>query len=191
MNMSEQRKSVRVPVIIDTSLLMESGKYQGQIQNVGSGGCYINTRGEVAASELISVESRLSSGQVFKFSGKVLHRRPGEGFGMCFINLSKEDQSLLERIIEDHRAWESIWCGAPVMVKDDVSHEEFLMPYFDTNPEQQPSFTVTKSTLYLVASRADEYMPIIKRLVQEWREGKERFIQQAAAGSIPMKPLDE
>ncbi|MEA2174351.1 MAG: hypothetical protein QOD00_1943, partial [Blastocatellia bacterium] len=100
-------------------------------------------------------------------------------------------QSVLEQIIEEHRIWESLWCGVPVVVKDDVSHEEFLMPYFNTDPEQQPSFTVTKSTLYLVASKSGEYLPIIKGLVQDWRKGKERFLEESAKGATPMQPLDD
>lgn len=189
--MSEQRKAVRIPVKIDTSLRMRSGGHTGQIRNVSSGGCYINSEGVAEFGELLSVESRLASGEVFRFRGKVLHTRPGKGFGMCFIDLSERERLQLERIIEDHRIWESIWCGVPVMVKDDVSHEEFLMPYFDTDPAQQPSFTVTESTLHLVASRADEYSLIIRRMVDEWREGKERFMRQASQGSIPMKPVED
>jgi hypothetical protein len=189
--MSERRTSVRVPVLLDTSVEMEWGTHQGRILDVSSGGCYIRTRGETSVGEFISVECRLSSGHTFAFRGKVLHRKPGEGFGMCFINLSKEDQSVLEQIIEEHRIWESLWCGVPVVVKDDVSHEEFMMPYFNTDPEQQPSFTVTKSTLYLVASKSREYLPIIKGLVQDWRKGKERFLEESAKGAIPMQPLDD
>lgn len=189
--MSERRTSIRVPVLLETSVEMEWGRHQGRILDVSSGGCYISTKGEAIIGELVSVECRLSSGHVFAFRGKVLHRKPGEGFGMSFINLSQEDQTTLEQIIEEHRIWEELWCGVPVIVKDSVSHEEFLMPYFDTDPDQQPSFTVTKSTLYLVASKSKEYLPIIKSMVEEWRKGKEQFLQQAAEGAIPMRPVDD
>lgn len=189
--MSERRTSARVPVLLDTSVEMEWGRHQGRILDVSSGGCYISTKGETSVGEFVAVECHLSSGHIFTFGGKVLHRKPGEGFGMCFINFSTEDQSVLEQIIEEHRIWEELWCGVPVIVKDNVSHEEFLMPYFDINPEQQPSFTVTKSTLYLVASKSNEYLPIIKGLVEDWRKGKERFLQHAAEGAIPMQPLDD
>jgi hypothetical protein len=170
---------------------MEWGRHQGRIVDVSSGGCYINTKGETSVGEFISVECHLSSGHIFAFRGRVLHRKTGAGFGMCFVNFSKEDQHVLEQIIEEHRIWESLWCGVPVTVRDDVSHEEFLMPYFDTDPQQQPSFTVTKSTLSLVAGKSREYLPVIKGMVEDWRKGKERFLQQAAEGAIPLRPLDE
>jgi hypothetical protein len=168
---------------------MERGRHQGPIRDLSSGGCYIRSKGEAVVGELISVECHLSSGHIFAFRGKVLHGKTGEGFGMCFINLSKEDQSVLEQIIEEHRIWESLWCGVPVIVNEDVSHEEFIMPYFDSDPEQQPSFTVTKSTLYLVASKSSEYLPIIKGMVQDWRKGKERFMRELAQGALPMRPV--
>jgi hypothetical protein len=43
----------------------------------------------------------------------------------------------------------------------------------------------------LVASKSEEYVPIIKGMVEEWRKGKERFMQQVTEGAIPMQPLDD
>lgn len=188
--MSERRTSVRIPLLLQTVVERETKRYPGRIRDVSSGGCFISTKGELAFGDIISVESRLSNGEVFKFRGKVLHARPGQGFGMCFINMAAEEQKALEQLIEEHRIWESLWCGVPVIVNESVPGEEFIMPYFDTDPEQQPSFTVTQATLRLVASRSDEYVPIIKSMVEEWRKGKERFLREAESGAVPMQPLD-
>ncbi len=189
--MSERRRHVRVPLLLQTVVERDGRRYPGRIRDVSSGGGYISVKGEFSSGDLVSVESRLTNGEVFKFRGEVLHAKPGTGFGMCFINMSAEEQSALEHLIEEHRIWESLWCGVPVIINEGVSGEEFLMPYFDTNPEQQPSFTVTKSTLHLVASKADEYMPIIRSMVEEWRKGKERFLREADSGAVPMQPLDD
>lgn len=189
--MSGRRRHVRVPLLLQTVVERDGGRYPGRIRDVSSGGCYISIKGEFSEGDLVSVESRLTNGEVFKFRGKVLHARPGQGFGMCFINMSAEEQAALEHLIEEHRIWELLWCGVPVIVNEGVSGEEFLMPYFDTNPEQQPSFTVTRSTLQLVASKADEYVPIIRGMVEEWRKGKERFMREANSGAVPMQTLDE
>ena len=83
------------------------------------------------------------------------------------------------------------WCGVPVLVRDDVPHDEFIMPLFNTNPKQQPAFFVTQQTLDLVTRRLDEYTPVLERLLSEWRENKERFIEAVASGARPTRPLKE
>ena len=53
------------------------------------------------------------------------------------------------------------------------------------------NISLDTSTLYLVASKSNEYLPIIKSLVEDWRKGKEKFLQHAAEGAIPMQPLND
>ncbi|HYE65273.1 MAG TPA: hypothetical protein VD966_06805 [Pyrinomonadaceae bacterium] len=83
------------------------------------------------------------------------------------------------------------WCGVPVVVRDDVPHDEFIMPLFDLDPGQQPTFTVTQATLDLVMRDFEGYRPSIEQMLYEWREKKVDFIVAVARGAKPTRPLDE
>ena len=86
---------------------------------------------------------------------------------------------------------EITWCGVPVVVRDDVPHDEFTLPLFNSNPRQQPAFFVTQQTLDLVMQNLDEYTPILERLLYDWREKKVQFIEAVAQGAIPTRKSDE
>lgn len=69
------------------------------------------------------------------------------------------------------------WCGVRVIV-DDAITELFEMPKPDENPEQEPAFHVTQSTAELVEQDFERYRPSLERMADDWREEKERFMQE-------------
>jgi hypothetical protein len=81
------------------------------------------------------------------------------------------------------------WYGVPVRVRADMPHDEIILPYFNEDPDQLPSFTVTQVMFNVVTHNAAEYMPIVKRLLEEWWQNKQSFLTGLANGCIPMKPL--
>ena len=72
------------------------------------------------------------------------------------------------------------WCCVPVII-DDATSELFQMPAPDEDPGQQPEFHITQSTADLVPRDFKRYQPSMQRMVENWREDKERVMQQKKA----------
>lgn len=75
------------------------------------------------------------------------------------------------------------WCRVPVIIDDDTA-ELFHMPAPDEDAEQQPAFRVTKSTADLVSQDFARYHPSLERMVEDWREAKERVMQEKKAQNL-------
>ena len=72
------------------------------------------------------------------------------------------------------------WVDVPYVV-DDAITELFEMPTPDKDPEQKPVFHVTSSTADLVAQDFELYEPSLERMVNDWKEAKERVMQELAS----------
>ena len=74
------------------------------------------------------------------------------------------------------------WCCVPVIIDNETS-ELFQLASPDEDPEQRITFRVTQSTADLVPQDFGRYEPSLQRMVDHWREQKERLMQ--------MKPANE
>jgi hypothetical protein len=75
------------------------------------------------------------------------------------------------------------WCGVLVTVDDTIT-ELFAMPNPNEDPDQKPEFHVTPSTADLVAQDFERYKPSLERMVDDWQEEKERFMQEKKANNL-------
>ncbi|HEV7374082.1 MAG TPA: hypothetical protein VGN95_05170 [Pyrinomonadaceae bacterium] len=69
------------------------------------------------------------------------------------------------------------WSGVPVMI-DNNTNGLFEMPAHDDDPEQKPAFLVTQATADLVRPDFERYKPSLERMVEEWQDEKQRFMQE-------------
>lgn len=74
------------------------------------------------------------------------------------------------------------WCCVPVII-DDETTDLFQLASPDEDPDQLMAFRVTQSTADLVPLDYDRYQPSLQRMVDDWREEKQRVMQ--------MKPIKE
>ena len=70
------------------------------------------------------------------------------------------------------------WCGVEVLI-DDSTEGLFEMPETDADPEQQPAFLVTQSTVDIVREDFERYQPSLERMAEDWREEKGRVLSEA------------
>src|SRR2546423_3366089 len=76
-----------------------SGRHQARIDDVGLGGCFVNTTGRVDLEEIVVVEIKLPSGEWLQLRGVVVSYQERIGFGVEFPFLSvDEERALLELI---------------------------------------------------------------------------------------------
>lgn len=76
-----------------------SGTHEGRIEDLGLGGCFVNTAGRVDVGELVSVEIKLPSGEWLQLRGDATSYQHGIGFGVLFSFLTDDEQQALREII--------------------------------------------------------------------------------------------
>jgi hypothetical protein len=72
------------------------------------------------------------------------------------------------------------WCCVPVVV-DDAATDLFHMTPPNQDADQKPEFRVTRATVELVPQDFERYQPSLQRMVEYWREEKEREMKKAKA----------
>ncbi|MFN2510213.1 MAG: PilZ domain-containing protein [Pyrinomonadaceae bacterium] len=90
--MSDERRSQgRVPAYIDVLWEGASGKYEARTGDIHTGGCFIDSIGEVGVGETIRFSLRLPNEDWIEVKGVVAYKYPNAGFGVRFLSISSED----------------------------------------------------------------------------------------------------
>lgn len=92
---SDERVSINLPARWDGS----SGAHEGRIEDLGLGGCFMNTVGRVDVGEVVSLEIKLPSGEWLPLRGEVASYQIGIGFGVLFTFLTDDEEQALREVI--------------------------------------------------------------------------------------------
>ena len=76
-----------------------SGTQEARIEDLGLGGCFVNTTGRVDVGEVVGVEIKLPSGEWLQLRGKVTSYQTGIGFGVLFTFLTDDKLQALRELI--------------------------------------------------------------------------------------------
>ena len=76
-----------------------SRSHQARIEDLGLGGCFVNTAGRVDVGELIDVQIQLPSGEWLQLRGEVTSYQMGIGFGVLFTFLTHDEEQALREIV--------------------------------------------------------------------------------------------
>ena len=97
----ERRTQGRVPAFIEVLWEGASGKYEARTGDIHTGGCFIDSIGEVAVGEIVRFKLRLPSEDWIEVKGVVAYRYPNAGFGVRFLSISSEaDRKRLEWLVK-------------------------------------------------------------------------------------------
>ncbi len=97
--MTEDRRSeTRISTNRPAKWVGLSGMYDGRLEDISLGGCFVNTDGHVEVSELVSLEIQLLSGEWLPLRGEVIFAQPGIGFGLLFNFLTDEQERALKEL---------------------------------------------------------------------------------------------
>jgi hypothetical protein len=77
-----------------------SGQHEARIEDIGLGGCFVNTMSRVDIGEVIGLEIRLPSGDWLQLRGEVTSYQEAVGFGLQFSFLTEDEESALKRLVE-------------------------------------------------------------------------------------------
>jgi len=76
-----------------------SGSHQARIEDLGLGGCFVNTAGRVDVGEVVTVQIQLPSGEWLQLRGEVTSYQMGIGFGVLFTFLTHDEEQALRKIV--------------------------------------------------------------------------------------------
>jgi len=97
----ERRTQGRVPAFIEVLWEGASGKYEARTGDIHTGGCFIDSMGEVRVGEIVRFKLRLPSEEWIEVKGVVAYKYPNAGFGVRFLSISSEaDRKRLEWLVK-------------------------------------------------------------------------------------------
>ena len=91
---SDKRVSVNLPARWDGL----SGEHEARIEDIGMGGCFVNTVSRVTVGEVIGLEIKMPSGEWLPLRGEVTSYQEAVGFGMVFTFLTENEELTLRKI---------------------------------------------------------------------------------------------
>jgi hypothetical protein len=98
--MTENRRSdERVSVNLSARWDGLSGVHEARLEDLGFGGCFVNTAGRVDIGEVVGVEIKLPSGEWLPLRGEVASYQEGIGFGVLFTFLTDDEEQALRELI--------------------------------------------------------------------------------------------
>jgi hypothetical protein len=95
----QKRKYPRVRVPLEARWQGQSGKYEARVDEIGMGGCYIESLGQVTAGERIVFQVQTPDGRWLVLHGEIAYHHPAMGFGVRFLPLAPPTARRLAEII--------------------------------------------------------------------------------------------
>lgn len=99
---NNRRHSERINIPLEIVLESESGKRDCRISDLSLGGCFVDSIANVIDGEVLGIVLHLPTGQCLKLSGEVVYIYPGFGFGLRFLNPTREEHEQLQKVILTH-----------------------------------------------------------------------------------------
>jgi hypothetical protein len=100
--MQDSREAERVE--IDTAIYILWGADDslrgGKITSLSTKGCFVQTRSEASAGQMISIRIRLPTERWMLLAGQVRHVLRRVGFGVQFTPMAADDAGMLDLLVE-------------------------------------------------------------------------------------------
>lgn len=95
----ERRRDKRVPLLIEVMWEAKAGNYEARTSDLSTGGCFVDTIGQVTPGEEVHFKLQLPSGEWLELKGEVTYTYPNVGFGLRFLNLPDAHKKTLEDLV--------------------------------------------------------------------------------------------
>lgn len=97
--MQDQRRSERIPLLIDVEFESAGVRRKARITNLGTLGVFIETDSPLTVGLHLKLRFSLERGQQIETYGVVAHRQTGLGMGVAFISISSEEVKQIKKLI--------------------------------------------------------------------------------------------
>ena len=95
----ERREEERINISLVVRWEGATGADTSRLTDIGLGGCFIDTLGQVTVGELIELAIQLPSGAWLRLRGEVAFYQPNIGFSVCFTFLTEDEQEAIEQLM--------------------------------------------------------------------------------------------
>jgi Tfp pilus assembly protein PilZ len=95
----ERREEERINVSLNVRWAGATGADTSRLSDIGLGGCFIDTLGQVTLGELIDLAIQLPNEEWLPLRGEVAFYQPNIGFSVCFTFITEDEQEALERLM--------------------------------------------------------------------------------------------
>ena len=95
----DRRRDKRWDVCLDAVWDGRSGNFTARVTDLSEGGCYIDSLNQANVGDVLNLKLQLSNGDWLELTGEVAHQTPPLGFGLRFVELSKEQLTKLNSLI--------------------------------------------------------------------------------------------
>jgi Tfp pilus assembly protein PilZ len=90
----EKRASIRAAVNFQVRWDGSSGMHESRIEDIGVGGCFVNTKGMVKLGDPVVLQIKLPTGRWIPLRGRITSYQPGIGFGVVFCPLNQAEKNV-------------------------------------------------------------------------------------------------
>lgn len=97
---SNRRTDKRVSVNLAARWDGLSGQHEARIEDIGLGGCFVNTMSRVDLGEVIGLAIRMPSGEWLQVRGEVTSYQEAVGFGLQFSFLTEDEEAALRELLD-------------------------------------------------------------------------------------------
>jgi hypothetical protein len=97
---SERRNSPRVPVSLEATWEGMSGNREARVTDISLHGCFLESCAQTAVGENIEFLLKTPTERWLMLRGEVAFYQPMVGFGMKFVEVSPQDEAMIEQLIE-------------------------------------------------------------------------------------------
>lgn len=94
------RRHDRVETPLEVRWSGLSGRQVARLSDIGLGGCYIESLGQVSDGEEIRIEIQLPTGRWLSLRGMIVYHLQNLGFGLRFIDLSETQVEVIRNLID-------------------------------------------------------------------------------------------
>ena len=98
---NERRSDERVAVNLSARWDGMSGQSEARIEDIGLGGCFVNTLSRVRVGDMVGLEIQMPSGEWLRLRGEVTSYHEAVGFGLQFSFLTEDEESELKKLMGD------------------------------------------------------------------------------------------
>ncbi len=100
----DRRENERIAVNIDIEWENAAGRKKGTLSDIGLGGCFVLSSGEILDGETVKLFLPLSDGMKAQFMCEVVNHVFEIGFAARFIQLSEAQWQFIENFVESSKS---------------------------------------------------------------------------------------
>ena len=95
----DKRQHGRFPLVMEAAWEGATGKSQARTTDISEGGCFVDTHGQTAVGEMLTLQLTTPDAESITVQAEVIYHLPRFGFGVRFKQISDSDRARLKALL--------------------------------------------------------------------------------------------